>query len=262
MITYVKVDSLVGIRPVAVRTSVETDKTEYCFGRNLWRQSVRRARADYERSQEPPETNAEPAREAKRPRSSQLPGELFACRQCQVIECFTGTMTTEDVAVLDGFLRDLGTVQVNKSALGEAKKKPLLLLLVLAMIKRGALTENRIRFTDIEKRLSELITRYGGRSTESGPKPEQPFYHLRTSPFWQLTVPGGLPPGNKKTVAKQVLAASGAFAQLPTRIFEVLRQNPGACDQAADTILRRWWDHAPAMALRSELGLNSTEHPL
>jgi len=169
-------------------------------------------------------------------------------------------MTTADRVVLDDFLRDLGRLQVNKSALGEAKKKPLLLLLVLGMIKRGALLENRIRFVDIEQRLSEVITQYGGRSTESGPKPEQPFYHLRTSPFWQLTVPGGLPTGNKKTVAKKVLLAPGAFAQLHPTAFDVLRRNPDACDQAINTILQRWWVPDEATTLRSALVLNSLEH--
>jgi hypothetical protein len=43
MITYVKIDKLVGKRPVVVRPNIETGKTEYCFGRNTWRTSVMRA---------------------------------------------------------------------------------------------------------------------------------------------------------------------------------------------------------------------------
>jgi hypothetical protein len=169
-------------------------------------------------------------------------------------------MTTDDQVVFDAFLHDLSRVQVNKSALGEAKKKPLLLLLVLGMIKRGVLPENRIRYSDIEQRLSELIAQYGGRPTDSGAKPEQPFYHLRTSPFWQLTIPGGLPTGNKKTIAKKVLSGPGAFAQLHPRLYDVLRRYPAACDQAVETILQRWWMPAEATTLRSDLGLDSPEH--
>jgi hypothetical protein len=52
MITYVKVEGLIGKRPVAVRTNVETGRPEYCFGCDLWRPSIRRAWADYQRSQE------------------------------------------------------------------------------------------------------------------------------------------------------------------------------------------------------------------
>jgi hypothetical protein len=34
--------------------------------------------------------------------------------------------------------------------------------------------------------LCKLIREHGGRPTRSGSKPEQPFYHLRTSPFWTV----------------------------------------------------------------------------
>lgn len=58
--------------------------------------------------------------------------------------------------VLGSFLREFGEMQENKSALGEAKKKPLIMLLVLGMIRCGMLTDNRILFNDIEARLPEL----------------------------------------------------------------------------------------------------------
>jgi hypothetical protein len=135
-------------------------------------------------------------------------------------------MTTDDRAVLDEFLRELGKVIVNKSSAGEAKKKPLLLLLVLAMIKHGRLRENKIQFADVEERLHRLITEYGGRPTDSGPKPEQPFFHLRTSPFWELTIPGGIPAGNKRSLAKKILAGllilAGDDAKLSNVPYEEL----------------------------------------
>jgi hypothetical protein len=53
MIRYVKVEGLVEKQPVAVRTSFETGRPEYCFGCSLWKQSIRRAWADYQRSQVP-----------------------------------------------------------------------------------------------------------------------------------------------------------------------------------------------------------------
>ena len=52
MIEYVKVEGLVGKRPVALRT-VETGRPEYYFGCSLRRQSIKRAWADYQRSQVP-----------------------------------------------------------------------------------------------------------------------------------------------------------------------------------------------------------------
>ena len=165
-------------------------------------------------------------------------------------------MTIDDQQVLDVFLGELRNVIVNKSGLGEARKKPLLLLLVLAMIKSGELRESRILFEDVEKRLSELIIEYGGRTTKSGAKPEQPFFHLRTSPFWELTVVASLPTNNnKKTVARKVLSAPGTFAQLRPSICDLVRRSSAARDEIVDTILRRWWTVDEAARLRSELGL-------
>jgi hypothetical protein len=104
-------------------------------------------------------------------------------------------VTLDDRTLLNEFLAELHKMQVHKSALGEAKKKPLLVLLVLSSLKHGRMRENKILFGDVEERLSRLIEEFGGRLTESGPKPEQPFFHLRTSPFWELTIPGGVPEG-------------------------------------------------------------------
>jgi hypothetical protein len=175
--------------------------------------------------------------------------------ECEVAGKPMTVMTTDDRAVLDEFLRELGKVTVNKSSTGEAKKKPLLLLLVFAMIKHGRLRENKIQFADVEERLPRLITEYGGRPTESGSKPEQPFFHLRTSPFWELTIPGGIPAGNKKTLAKKILAGPGAFAALRPSLFALLQRNGAAREEAVAAILRRWWTPDEAARLRADLGI-------
>ena len=162
---------------------------------------------------------------------------------------------TTDRRIIDGFLRDLNRMQVNKSPLGEAKKKPLLVLLVVAMLKEGSLSENQIRYTDIDKRLSVLITRYGGRPTESGTKTEQPFFHLRTSPFWHLTVPLGRQTGNRVTISRKSLLAPGAFAQLSPQVFELLRNDDGARDEVINAIVERWWEKSDGARIKSELGI-------
>jgi predicted restriction endonuclease len=162
-------------------------------------------------------------------------------------------MTSDERVVLDEFLREIGKVTVNKSPAGEAKKKPLLLLLVISMLKHGTLRENKIHFNNLEKQLSRLISEFGGRPTESGSKPEQPFFHLRTSPFWQLTIPGGVVEGNKKTLAKKTLSGPGAYAALRPSLFTLFQRNGEARDEAADAILRRWWNAEDAGRLRVDL---------
>ena len=51
MISYVKVDKCPDRRPVSVRSNIETNKPEYCFGLSVWRKSIRRAWADFQEAQ-------------------------------------------------------------------------------------------------------------------------------------------------------------------------------------------------------------------
>ena len=86
---------------------------------------------------------------------------------------------------LDRFVDEVKNIRVHRSQnLGAAVKKPLLLLLVLSLMERHVLRENRIHFAEIETELGDLISSFGGRPTGSGPKPEQPFHHLGTAEFW------------------------------------------------------------------------------
>ena len=51
MIRYVRVDKRTGRRPVSVRSNIETNKPEYCFGLSVWRKSIHRAWADFQEAQ-------------------------------------------------------------------------------------------------------------------------------------------------------------------------------------------------------------------
>jgi putative restriction endonuclease len=91
-----------------------------------------------------------------------------------------------DEQALQSLARAFLSIKVHHSkAAGDAKKKPLLLLLVLSRIEHGQMTSNEIRFQDVEAELGRLIECFGGRSA-SGAKPEQPFFHLRSAPFWHI----------------------------------------------------------------------------
>ena len=164
-------------------------------------------------------------------------------------------MTSDDRAILNEFLENVQSMNVNKSPAGKAKKKPLLLLLVLADLQHGRFRENKIHFADVQERLTALILEYGGRPAQHGAKPEQPFFHLRTSPFWELTIPNEMPDSNKKTLARRVLAAPGVFAALRPSIFELLKRSCAAREEAINVILQRWWNPDDAAGLRVALGL-------
>ena len=96
-------------------------------------------------------------------------------------------MNPDDLQELNELLEQIRAMKVHGSSrLGTALKKPLLLLLLVSRIENDRVEENRFQFDDIEQRLGLLIREHGGRPTHSGSKPEQPFYHLRTSPFWTV----------------------------------------------------------------------------
>ena len=96
-------------------------------------------------------------------------------------------MSQEDAAALKDFLHQVSTMKVHRSArYGVAKKKQLFVLLLIARIGNRRLASNRVHFSDVEEELGDLISRFGGRSEIDGPKPEQPFFHLSSSPFWKV----------------------------------------------------------------------------
>ncbi|MCG7754886.1 hypothetical protein, partial [Flavihumibacter cheonanensis] len=89
--------------------------------------------------------------------------------------------------ILDQFLDDICSMKLHRSSsLGAALKKPLLLLLLVSRIENRQIAENRFDFSDIRRELDTLIRCFGGRPSRSGSRPEQPFSHLRSSPFWRL----------------------------------------------------------------------------
>ena len=111
-------------------------------------------------------------------------------------------MNPDDLQELNELLEQIRSMKVHASSrLGAALKKPLLLLLLVSRIENNRVEENRFQFDDIEKKLDLLIREHGGRPTPSGSKPEQPFYHLRSSPFWILKTQREYAPGTTALIS-------------------------------------------------------------
>jgi predicted restriction endonuclease len=161
--------------------------------------------------------------------------------------------------VFANFLNDLDHLQVHRSREGEAKKKPLLLLLVISRIHHGQLRENRIHFKDVERDLGLLILSHGGRDFVGGPKPEQPFSHLRTAGFWKVHLPQGMEFAQGRTLSVSLLRRNDVFAELDNNLFTHLIGNAHSRLQAASFILRRWWTADEARQLAEALGLAASE---
>jgi predicted restriction endonuclease len=163
-------------------------------------------------------------------------------------------MNDENGEVLGEFIRQIESMKVHRSAReGAAKKKPLLLLLLISWIERGRLSDNKILFSDVEPSLSDLIIRFGGRSARSGPRPEQPFFHLSTAPFWNVRVEGNIDKDFKRTPSLRSMRHSDTYGHFANEVFEILRHSSDARKQVGAVLLSRWEDENQRCCLREAL---------
>jgi putative restriction endonuclease len=164
-------------------------------------------------------------------------------------------MNPDDLQDLNELLEQIGSMKLHGSkGLGSALKKPLLLLLLVSRIENNRVDENRFRFEDIEKPLERLIREHGGRPAASGPKPEQPFSHLRSSPFWILRTRREYAPG--KTALVSDLRHPDSCAAFRPNVFRLLRSSADARARIVDWILDQWWPETLHGDIREDLGLD------
>ncbi len=164
-------------------------------------------------------------------------------------------MKFEELQELDELLEQIRSMKLHGSGrLGAALKKPLLVLLLVSRIENNRVEENRFHFDDIEKQLERLIREHGGRPTDSGPRPEQPFSHLRSSPFWILRLQREYGPG--KTVLVSDLRNPNSYGAFPPKVYQLLRSSSDARARVVDAILQQWWPETLHGDIRDDLGLD------
>ena len=164
-------------------------------------------------------------------------------------------MNNDTSNILEGFLADICSMKLHASrTLGAALKKPLLLLLLVSRIENGQVVENRFDFSDVRRELDTLIRCFGGRPSKSGPRAEQPFSHLRSSPFWSLSTQREYVSGH--TVLISDLMNPGTYGTLDPPVFALLRNSEIARARVIDTILTEWWPPTLHGDIREELGLD------
>lgn len=136
-------------------------------------------------------------------------------------------MNSSDSQTLDDFQNQVLQMKLHgSSVLGSALKKPLLVLLLVSRIENSRSEENRFHFGEIRNELETLLRAHGGRPTKSGFKTEQPFSHLRSSPFWQLSTARKYEAGKTALVSDLMQPESfGAFSPV---VYSVLRRYPEA----------------------------------
>ena len=164
-------------------------------------------------------------------------------------------MKLDELHELDELLRQIRSMKLHGSGrLGAALKKPLLMLLLVSRIENNRVEENRFHFDDIEKPLERLIREHGGRPTNSGPKPEQPFSHLRSSPFWILKVQREYEHG--KTALVSDLRDPNSYGAFQPKVYQLLRSSSDVRARVVDAILQQWWPETLHGDIREDLGLD------
>lgn len=165
-------------------------------------------------------------------------------------------MNPKDAQVLQQFEEEINTLNVNKHAKhGLALHKPITLLYVLSKLNSGTLSENKIRYSSIEEELGELITRYGGRKTKSGPNPNLPYYHLKTSGIWTINGLENIEIGKSGSPKITELRDPTVHASLSDDLFTCLKNNPDMIAHAASVILQKWWPETIQENIKDDLGL-------
>jgi putative restriction endonuclease len=164
-------------------------------------------------------------------------------------------MNQDELQELNELLEQIRSMKVHApSRLGAALKKPLLLLLLISRIENDRVEENRFQYDDIEKKLDLLIREHGGRPTPSGSKPEQPFYHLRSSQFWILRTQQEYAPGRTALISD--LRRPESYGAFQPKVFRLLRSSGEARARVVDSILNEWWPETLHGDIREDLGLD------
>jgi putative restriction endonuclease len=113
------------------------------------------------------------------------------------------------------------------SKYGGAPHKPILLLAILELVRKGDIINNRIAITpelvlEFKSIWSRLVV------TPHIPNFALPFYHMKSEPFWKLVTYGGMeiPVTSSNSIRSlNALKETVAFAQLDAQVF-ALMQDP------------------------------------
>ena len=128
------------------------------------------------------------------------------------------------------------------SKYGGAPQKPILLLAILELIRKGDILNNRIAITpelvlEFKSIWSRLVV------TPHIPNFALPFYHMKSEPFWKLVTYSGMiiPVTSSNSIRSlNALKESVAFAELDAAVF-VLMQDPVQLAVMEEALLEQYF---------------------
>lgn len=116
-------------------------------------------------------------------------------------------------------------LKLNRSSLnGGAPHKPILLLSIFELIRKGEIRSNRIEITpelvlEFKNNWSKLVV------SQNNPNFSLPFFHMKSEPFWRLVTKIGkiIPITNSNSIKSfGSLKESIAFAEIDKELFDLL----------------------------------------
>lgn len=163
--------------------------------------------------------------------------------------------------MLADYVEQFKRFRVFKARGVEKVHKPCMLLAVIDLGERGALTDNRVRY---EETLDGFREYAEALRPDEGLEPHFPFYHLRTSAFWS--------PDPDDTVVPRHSAMMGRSAVLDAELRRLICKDADARFELRQALIERWFpnEHAVVhevierrrLANQYESGLRAADEPL
>lgn len=144
--------------------------------------------------------------------------------------------------MLAKYINDFTNLRVDLAHPPERVHKPCMLLAVIDLAERGALTENRVHYDDTLEGFQAYASVV---RPDQDMKPYLPFYHLGSASFWSLVKrPDGaeLKPRHR--------ALSGSSASLEPDLHRLLRDRPDARTALRRALVDRWFPEKRSLVQR------------
>lgn len=155
----------------------------------------------------------------------------------------------------DEFLRRLGELRIWREAGTRAPHKPLLLLLALGRLVRGAPRLGSFG-RDIEQPLKELLEHFG--PPRRVHHPEHPFRRLLTDGLWEIPGFEGLPTTGWGDLRPKYLREHEVAGGFPEPVQRLLLGDRELVEQAAARLLADHFPESLHQAIRDEVGLHDS----
>ena len=128
---------------------------------------------------------------------------------------------SERNADLESMLQKFEEIRMWKDNGRPAAQKPLVVLLALAKLSRG---QERISYREVDERLPKLVEQF--LPMRPRPKPEQPFWRLRSDGVWKVDPEGRIRMTDKRDAFRSDLKKYDATGRFSEDVLTILKSDP------------------------------------